>query len=537
MSEQDDMSLRQNDYALFLPAISSFYAAYIGKQQVMNYVDPARIPFANGMEALNFFNKQDGLFYYPWALYSAGHANIDKTKDDPKEYMIRKRDPNTFLIGDSGGFQIAKGKWPADWRAGSGDPAAEKKRKMVLEWLDEYTDYGMVLDIPAWVIFDEKASEASCMKTHKDCVDATKYNNEYFIKNRKGVKNGGTRFLNVLQGSSHTESDDWYNQMKVFNDPNVYPDKHFDGWAMGGLNGSEIHLVLKRIVTMYHDGLLQEGLHDWIHFLGTSRLEWAVMLTAIQRAIRKYYNPSLTVSFDCASPFLATANGLIYTTTITDDNKRWSYRTESSLDDKNYATDTRQYTAAVRQDGVYPKFDGSPVIDNCKVNDICYYKPGDLNKIGKEGKTSWDSFSYALQMGHNVWMHIEAVQRANREYDAGKLPTMLTRIEYDYVRFEKVVDDIFSQPTLEKSIELIEKYDRFWMQIVGLRGTTGKRSRSSTTAFNMFFTPANKNSDSSNDDREEDTMDPAEAYAQETSCVNDENLNQLEETIDAQENK
>jgi hypothetical protein len=36
-----------------------------------------------------------------------------------------------------------------------------------------------------------------------------------------------------------------------------------------------------------------------------------------------------------------------------------------------------------------------------------------LNKNGKEGKTSWDSFSYFLQMGHNVYSHIESVQRAN----------------------------------------------------------------------------------------------------------------------------
>jgi hypothetical protein len=47
------------------------------------------------------------------------------------------------------------------------------------------------------------------------------------------------------------------------------------------------------------------------------------------------------------------------------------------------------------------------------------------NKLGKVSKTSWDSFSYAIMMGHNVWMHINAVQEANRQYDAGKCPNML----------------------------------------------------------------------------------------------------------------
>jgi len=48
-----------------------------------------------------------------------------------------------------------------------------------------------------------------------------------------------------------------------------------------------------------------------------------------------------------------------------------------------------------------------------KLGDICHYAPGMLNKVGKEGKTSWDSFSYFLLMSHNVYQHIESVQRAN----------------------------------------------------------------------------------------------------------------------------
>ena len=52
------------------------------------------------------------------------------------------------------------------------------------------------------------------------------------------------------------------------------------------------------------------------------------------------------------------------------------------------------------------------------MGDVCWYKPGMLNKLGKEGKTSWDSFSYFLYMAHNVYQHIESVQRANELADA-----------------------------------------------------------------------------------------------------------------------
>ena len=52
-----DLTSRQKDYAVFLPAISSFYATYIGKQRSdPNYIPSTRIPtaFTNGVEELNF---------------------------------------------------------------------------------------------------------------------------------------------------------------------------------------------------------------------------------------------------------------------------------------------------------------------------------------------------------------------------------------------------------------------------------------------------------------------------------------------------
>ena len=48
-------------------------------------------------------------------------------------------------------LQIGKGKWEGDWRANSGCLQAQKKRDGVLRWMDAYMDYGMILDIPAWV--------------------------------------------------------------------------------------------------------------------------------------------------------------------------------------------------------------------------------------------------------------------------------------------------------------------------------------------------------------------------------------------------
>ena len=510
---QDNLTAKQNDYAVFLPAISGFYATFIGKQRTdPNYVEPARMPVGLDMEMMNWLNDQKGLFPYRWSLYSGGHANLDLTKPDPSEDMVRNRDPNTLILGDSGGFQIAKGLWEGDWKAGSGCPKAQKKRDAVLKWLDGVANYGMILDIPTWVIHDKKASAACGITTYEEAVAATKFNNDYFMKHRKGVANGGAKFLNVLQGSNHGEADKWYDLMKDYCDPKKYPDTHFNGWSMGGQNMCDVHLVLKRLVALRHDGLLQEGIHDWMHFLGTSKLEWAVLLTVIQRAVRRYVNPSFTISFDCASPFLATANGQVYHHIDLPHEDKWCYRMSPIVDDKKYSTDTRPYGQAVVADGLIDHFDESPISKLMTMKDICIYKPGqrktdaelngetfdpnnmdhfhvlpDLNKIGKNGKTSWDSFSYALLMGHNVWTHLEAVQRANREFDAGSWPHMMRNSNGDHAFFADIVDDIFAQPTREQSEAIIEKYDRYWMDIIGTRGFKGKKAKNAMSQFNSLF--------------------------------------------------
>jgi hypothetical protein len=499
---QDDLTAKQNDYAVFLPAISGFYATFIGKQRdPVNgpYVDPARFPQGlTDMEQLNWLNSQKSLFPYKWSLYSGGHANLDLTKQDWSEDMVRNRDPNTLVLGDSGGFQIAKGLWEGDWKANSGCPKAQARREAVVKWLDGIADYGMTLDIPTWVIHDKNASKKCGIRTLPEAVEATKFNNEFYMKHRKGVKNGGMKVLNVLQGANHPDADRWYEIMKEYCDPAKYPDTHFNGWAMGGQNMCDVHLILRRLVTLRYDNLLQEGVHDWMHFLGTSKLEWAVLLTVIQRAVRKYVNPSFTISFDCASPFLATANGQVYFENVFPNNGKWSYRMAPVLDDKKYAKDTRKWSDGLLADLplVQPNtpiknWQNSPISDMLKMKDICFYAPGDLNKNGKEPeKTSWDSFSYALLMGHNVWMHLTAVQEANRRFDGGEHPAMMRcsgpRGEY----FEDIVEAIFAAPDKATAMEIIEMYGGplgYWTEIIGTRGFKGKKAFNGNAMFDVLF--------------------------------------------------
>jgi len=487
MSKQINLSAEQDpNWALFLPAVSSFFITGLGKQRAgENYFPEERIPagFNGDVESLNFLNSKKGLFTYKWGLYSAGHADLDTTKDIPAESIIRDREEGTFMLGDSGGFQIMKGQWPADWKDPN-CPKAMKQRKLVLKWMDEYMDYGMCLDVPTQTLRNKHLLDKHGISTIEEAVYATHINNEYFINNR----DGRCKFLNVLQGLNHTQSDEWYEEMKKYCDPNIYPDNHFNGWAFGGQNKIDIHLTLKRLVGIIHDGLLEPGKHDLVHCLGTSILEYAVLFSDIQRAVRKYHNPNFQITFDCASPFFGAAKGLAYFNNSIEHNKKWTYSMEKTAENKDFANDTRKFSDAVLQEGIHEVFTDSPVTEAMVLKDLCYRGHGFLGQHGKETKTSWDTLSYTLLQAHNVFQHMYAVQEANRRYEQGVVPAMLMNETFDRIRFGEVVDEIFSLKDRTKSLEMIDKYSRFWMQMQsGSQGFSGKKTVNAGTMFDQLF--------------------------------------------------
>ena len=90
-------------------------------------------------------------------------------------------------------------------------------------------------------------------------------------------------------------------------------------------------------------------------------------------------------------------------------------------------------------------------------------------------------------MGHNVWSHINAVQEANRQYDAGVVPRMLVQEQFDRVFFRDVVETIFAATTREEANALIDNNSKFWMSIPGTRGAIGKKTVNSSTYFGALF--------------------------------------------------
>ena len=107
--------------------------------------------------------------------------------------------------------------------------------------------------------------------------------------------------------------------------------------------------------------------------------------------------------------------------------------------------------------------------------------------VRKKDSTSWDSFSYAIQMGHNVWTHVNAVQEANRQYDAGVVPKMLMGDKFQVYTIRDMINEVFEQPTKELSLAKIIEYRSYWMQVPGTRGAIGKKTISAKPKFAELF--------------------------------------------------
>jgi hypothetical protein len=125
-----------------------------------------------------------------------------------------------------------------------------------------------------------------------------------------------------------------------------------------------------------------------------------------------------------------------------------------------------------------------------------------LNKIGKEGKTSWDSFGYALMMGHNVECHIKAVQRANQLMDIEtakakpdwrhwkKLKDSETGsdqysdwVPRNILYFNRFVEELFNTTSKAEAFQMIDDAKPMLANMMGMRLRGGNAENNFTSLF------------------------------------------------------
>jgi hypothetical protein len=501
-TEALDLTASNCDYSVFLPSISSMYAKYVSKANLTRS-SPFPTGLRQGWNDLNFIGDLTNLWNYKWSLYSAGHATLDPVAAATTESMIHGRDrKKTVLVGDSGGYQIATGvlKWP--WVPGKNQTneawEADKDtiRMNTLRWLEHTADWAMLFDFPpAGIIrygFDEVtgASKHPGLKTYQDCLDGSIENAKFFMKHRKP---GATKFLNVLQGRNQQEGDDWWDICK---------DWPFEGWAFANVQGHSIALGMRRLIIM-RDGHYLDN-KDWVHYLGNGKIQAACSLTTIQRALRKYVNPRITLSYDAASPFVMSAKGQMYLTYLLNPDQL-GFKSGPIPDNKNLKgsnvllTDyVKEHLEKAKVSINRPKLNDSAFGDlfacddlveretyiesvisrHITLGDICVKGWDDVNvkeiedsiealqqEMGivqwenfdpkkKKYPSSLDGLSYVLLMNHNVELHIRGCQEAcywmsqPRNIARQHLPS-------DVLEFQDMCEEVF---VTEKPFSLIKKH-------------------------------------------------------------------------------
>ena len=517
-----NMAATQNDYALFLPSISAIYAKIVS---MVNYHMRDKMPagLPNGLKDLDFLDPNNSLFYYPVALYSAGHAILDPADSWTGERMVMQRDrKNTVIVGDSGGFQAATGVLKYPWHPKPKQTAAEHAsdqddvRMKLLRWLEATADYSMVLDWPTYALVKygldpvTGASLHPALKTFGDCLTGSMENHKFFIKHRK---EGATKFLNVLQGRNEEEGDIWWDACK---------DLPFESWAFSNVQASNFSINLRRLIIMRDEHYL-EG-REWLHYLGNGKIKAGCALTTVQRALRKYVDPELTVSFDAASPFVMTAKGqMYYGHELSSDNV--GFKGGPIVDKKELKNNPQLLNEWISQNlprKCVPV--RSKIGDRVSVGDICVrgyedleykkvawtkkeletdeYRNSPEGKLGDPFKwskayheymthhhengglfdfsgnqfddekhkyqikypSSMDGFSYLLAMNHNTELHINAIQSACRiqDQDISESKNYLTA---DLLEFRDLCPEIF---TSERPMDLINKHAKMLQQITGM---------------------------------------------------------------------
>jgi hypothetical protein len=349
-------------------------------------------------------------------LYPIGHY--------PRNAVTWRNRSQSILVGDSGGFQIGKGTLKGlKVLRDQPMPALEAinawrdenlARDWIIRWLDTYTDYAMTIDMPLWAAM----SSGKNSPFHNCSVDqliAMTVANLRLIERRM---TGRAKWVNIVQcGATMAETKRWWDAVKWFRK---------GAWAVSSQPNSKegIETTLATLLLMRDDKAFEVG-HDWLHVLGVSTVEWAIMLSAVQRALNKD-NPGLLVSYDSSSPFQDAGRyeRITLTPQFTSDRSSWRFR----------FAETQQSIFLVGAGGAIQfEHDQSPIGKRLLMNHLIVN--GD-----KWSRRRFDTVSMTLLANHNAWVYLDAFLTANDlalERNSARVPSLyLERLDMIKEAFE-----------------------------------------------------------------------------------------------------
>jgi hypothetical protein len=417
------MTFNTTNYSLYLPAVNDTYAEYLLRDVPKGRAFPSDLKVSD----LAFWDRKNKLFYYPYVLHSIGQFTAGKQIDNA---LTRTGRTDKYLFGDSGGFQIGNGNLKGFKGLYAGMEAqdaidvwdsAYDVKKWIVGWLDTYTNYAMTIDMPLWATRPKHTESPFHKCSYKQLTDMTVDNLKFIELHMKGQ----TKWLNVVQGLDEQSKQDWWDATNFFRK---------GGWAIGSGAGPRGGLaqMLHTFLMMKHDDAFTGG-NDWLHTLGKSEMRWAIMLTTIQQCIQKE-NPKFRISYDTASPFQQGGRYEVpvITPTISKNIEDWRVREDESF--------LIQSHALVGSTERFPY--NSPLGNQLQL--------GHLNVQDYVlGKRQFDTLSNMLLINHNVWVYLDAFQRAN---DAAFGPDANKLVPDLYLRCMDIIREAFERKDWRKYI-------------------------------------------------------------------------------------
>lgn len=377
------------DQAVYVPSVTPGFAMDIFKCQWDRSLPNGIIP-----AMLNFLDPANrDFFHISHVMSSAGQALEQK-----RDCIIRDRDrASTVMIADSGGYQVASNRLTIH---------DDNDRLKILRWQEKHADIAITLDVPTGPVGDPDYK----YKSFENCLDDTLINLKHFATWRDNHK---VIFLNVLQGNNPDQADAWYEFVKW---------APCEGWAIAGPMRHNIYHLLRRILVMYREGQIQEK--KWLHVLGTAELETAVLLTALQRSIKRHkIADNLRISFDTSSAFRMLGKSLCFTLPNFEGGKM-VMPSRRVPDGFAYVGSTARWP--------WP----SAVGDRMTMGDIC----GDTNPLKSSRR---DKLSSHLVAHHNLDVLCRSVNIANRVYDADRVGGQFS-INFDVGKAIDKIDEVLA---------------------------------------------------------------------------------------------
>lgn len=349
-------------------------ARYLIAGQTANHVAPFKVTSTvrggnlpkglSTLSDLDFMSPANPFFVTDRALHSAGQY-IGRITPPPVGTFSKR--PGNVILCDSGGLQF--GRDPKLW-------LGDASRAWVLGFLEANADEAIGLDVPTRVI----TPGIPPFDSFNTALAETMASNAYFSSHRSA----DVRLLSVLQGETFADALAWYEGVKT---------QPFEGWAFGGsmrVNHLHVASMVQRLIA---DGLLGPE-RNRLHFLGVSSLSHAVILSALQIALRRHLrDEALLITFDTSSPSKMAMVGKMY---------GYADLSPTSFVMSTFTPPSRHVHAGLP---VPFPVKSSRISEAVDLNDLC--APAWTRQHG------WDDLGHAIATHHNLESLLRGIDEAN----------------------------------------------------------------------------------------------------------------------------